>query len=223
MYTRWCERRGFSVQEVASSPGEEAGVRSATVAVGGEAAFGWLRSEAGVHRLVRISPFDAGGRRHTSFAQVRVYPALEEREKSAADLPILDKDLRVETMRAQGAGGQHVNTTDSAVRITHIPTGLAASCQNERSQHRNRQVPDSAMRVLRGKLWARVEEERKRSRDDYAQGLGDNAWGNQIRSYVLAPYQMVKDHRTGQETGDVAAVLAGDLDPFVEAALVAGL
>ncbi|CAM9355252.1 unnamed protein product [Discosporangium mesarthrocarpum] len=218
MYTRWAERRGFDVQAVHSSPGEEAGLRSTTVFIEGTSAYGWLRREAGVHRLVRVSPYDPCGRRHTSFSQVRLYPEADGGNgmggKSAAAIPA--KELRVETMRSQGAGGQHVNTTDSAVRITHIPTGLVALSQSDRSQHRNR---ESAMRVLEAKLFQLAEEERAMRRNKHTTGLGDNAWGSQIRSYVLTPYQMVKDHRTGFQEGNVTAVLDGELDSFIEATL----
>ncbi|CAM9496190.1 unnamed protein product [Hapterophycus canaliculatus] len=218
MYSQWANARGFAVRPVNSSPGDEAGLRSVMVFVEGESAYGWLRSEAGVHRLVRNSPYDPTGRRHTSFSQVRVFPEADSGSGSAASVEIPAKDLKVDTMRAQGAGGQHVNTTDSAVRLTHIPTGLVALSQNDRSQHKNR---ETAMRALRAKIFQREEEERQAKRNEYASGLGDNAFGHQIRSYVLSPYQMVKDHRTGKQEGDVFGVLDGNLDGFIDAALVA--
>eukprot|EP00904_Undaria_pinnatifida_P007920 jgi/Undpi1/4258/HiC_scaffold_16.g07624.m1 len=218
MYSRWAEARGFTLQPLHASPGDEAGLRSVLVFVDGESAYGWLRREAGVHRLVRNSPYDPTGRRHTSFSQVRIFPEAGSGCGGAANVEIPSKELKIDTMRAQGAGGQHVNTTDSAVRITHIPTGLVALSQSDRSQHKNR---DTAMRALKAKIFQREEEERHAERNQYAAGLGDNAFGNQIRSYVLSPYQMVKDHRTGKQEGDVAAVLDGDLDGFIDAALSA--
>eukprot|EP00903_Cladosiphon_okamuranus_P015943 g14726.t1 len=218
MYTRWAESRGFTLRPLNSSAGDEAGLRSVMVFVEGESAYGWLRSEAGVHRLVRNSPYDPAGRRHTSFSQVRVFPEADAGSGGAAAVEIPAKDLKVDTMRAQGAGGQHVNTTDSAVRLTHLPTGLVALSQSDRSQHKNR---ENAMRALRAKIFQREEDERQAKRNEYASGLGDNAFGNQIRSYVLTPYQMVKDHRTGKQEGDVFAVLDGELDAFIDAALTA--
>ncbi len=208
MYLRWAERRNFDVEMVEASPGEEAGLKSATFIARGENAYGLFAAERGVHRLVRISPFDSSARRHTSFAQVDVAPVVDD----AVDVEIDDTDLRIDTYRASGAGGQHVNKTDSAVRITHIPTGVVVQCQNERSQTQNKAV---AMQLLRSKL---IElEERKRS-EELARARGevkDVAWGSQIRSYVLHPYTMVKDHRTEHEVGDVQRVLDGDLDEFV--------
>jgi peptide chain release factor 2 len=208
MYLRWAERRGFGVEMVEASPGEEAGLKSATFIARGENAYGLFAAERGVHRLVRISPFDSSARRHTSFAQLDVGPVVED----GVEVEIDDADLRVDTYRASGAGGQHVNKTDSAVRITHIPTGVVVQCQNERSQTQNKAV---AMQLLRSKL---IElEERKRS-EELAKQRGevkDVAWGSQIRSYVLHPYTMVKDHRTEHEVGDVQRVLDGDLDEFV--------
>ncbi|CAM9129200.1 unnamed protein product [Ectocarpus sp. 13 AM-2016] len=218
MYTRWAETKAFTLRPLNSSPGDEAGLRSVMVFVEGESAYGWLRSEAGVHRLVRNSPYDPNGRRHTSFSQVRVFPEAGGESGDAAKVEIPAKDLKVDTMRAQGAGGQHVNTTDSAVRLTHLPTGLVALSQSDRSQHKNR---ENAMRALRAKIFQREEEERHAKRNEYAAGLGDNAFGNQIRSYVLSPYQMVKDHRTGKQEGDVSGVLDGGLDGFIDAALIA--
>ena len=208
MYLRWAERRGFEVEMLEASPGEEAGLKSATFIARGENAYGLFAAERGVHRLVRISPFDSSARRHTSFAQVEVGPVVDE----GVEVEIDDADLRVDTYRASGAGGQHVNKTDSAVRITHIPTGVVVQCQNERSQMQNRAV---AMQLLRSRL---IElEERKRS-EELAKQRGevkDVAWGSQIRSYVMHPYTMVKDHRTEHEVGDVQRVLDGDLDDFV--------
>ncbi|CAM9263680.1 unnamed protein product [Ascophyllum nodosum] len=218
MYTRWAEAKGFSVRPLHSSPGDEAGLRSVMVFIDGKSAYGWLRREAGVHRLVRNSPYDPTGRRHTSFSQVRVYPEAGGARGGVADLEIPSKDLRVDTMRAQGSGGQHVNTTESAVRVTHLPTGLVALSQSDRSQHKNR---EAAMHALRAKIAQHQEEEMKAKRSEYASGLGDNAFGNQIRSYVLTPYQMVKDHRTGRQEGDVAAVLEGHLDGFIDGVLIA--
>jgi peptide chain release factor 2 len=208
MYLRWAERRGFEVEMLEASPGEEAGLKSATFIARGENAYGLFAAERGVHRLVRISPFDSSARRHTSFAQVEAGPVVDD----AVEVEIDDADLRIDTYRASGAGGQHVNKTDSAVRITHIPTGVVVQCQNERSQTQNKAV---AMQLLRSKL---IElEERKRS-EEMAKRRGevkDVAWGSQIRSYVLHPYTMVKDHRTEHEVGDVQRVLDGDLDEFV--------
>ncbi len=213
MYLRWAERRGFDVELSEASPGEEAGIKSATVLVRGENAYGLFSAEKGVHRLVRLSPFDAAHRRHTSFALVEVSPLVED----DVDVEIDENDLRVETYRASGAGGQHVNKTDSAVRITHIPTKIVVQCQNERSQSSNKQT---AMKLLRSKL---VELKEQRRREELAREKGeaqDVAWGSQIRSYVLHPYTMVKDHRTGYEMGDASRVLDGDLDGFVHAYLV---
>jgi peptide chain release factor 2 len=212
MYSRWGERHKFKVETLDLQAGDEAGIKSVTLAVRGANAYGYLRVERGVHRLVRISPFDAQARRHTSFASVDVIPEVDD----DLDVTIEDKDLRVDTFRASGAGGQHVNKTDSAVRLTHGPSGIVVTCQNERSQHRNREV---AMQILRAKLFdlARREAEEK-----MAQEVGEKKkieWGSQIRSYVLAPYRMVKDHRTGFEMGNADAVLDGDLDGFIRAAL----
>jgi peptide chain release factor 2 len=213
MYLRWAERRGFDVELTEASPGEEAGLKSATFLVRGENAYGLFSAEKGVHRLVRLSPFDAAHRRHTSFALVEVSPLVED----DVDIEIDDSDLRIETYRASGAGGQHVNKTDSAVRITHIPTKTFVQCQNERSQSSNKQT---AMKLLRSRL---VELEEQRRREELAREKGeaqDVAWGSQIRSYVLHPYTMVKDHRTGYEMGDANRVLDGDLDGFVHEYLV---
>lgn len=212
MYSRWAEQRGFKVAILEMSAGEEAGIKSATLKVEGDQAYGWLKTENGVHRLVRISPFDSNARRHTSFASVAISPVIDD----LIEIDIEDKDLRIDTYRSSGAGGQHVNTTDSAVRITHIPTGIVAAVQSERSQHQNRA---NAMALLKAKLY----EEELRQRDEAAaQAHGektDIGWGHQIRSYVLHPYQMIKDLRTGIETSQSAAVLDGDLDAFLEAAL----
>lgn len=211
MYLRWFERKGFKVEVLSENPGEVTGYRTINLRVGGESAYGYCKAENGVHRLVRISPFDAASRRHTSFARVEVLPEIEQNE-----INIDPDDLKVETLRAGGAGGQHVNKTESAVRITHLPTGVTVSCQNERSQHKNRA---SAMTVLAARLAAleRVESE-EQMRMIKGEG-GPAAWGRQIRSYVLQPYTMVKDHRTGHETGNTIGVLDGDLDGFVEAFL----
>ena len=212
MYRRWAERRGFGLEVIEYTEGEEAGIKSATFGVSGEHAFGLLSAERGVHRLVRISPFDARGRRHTSFASVAVAPVIDD----AVEVEIDDKDLKVDTYRASGAGGQHVNKTDSAVRITHLPTGIVVQCQNERSQHQNREV---AMRVLRARLF---ELEREKRELEIAAQSGEKAevgFGSQIRSYVLHPYKLVKDLRTGEQTADVDRVLDGDLDAFIYAYL----
>ena len=212
MYRRWAERRGFGLEVIEYTEGEEAGIKSATFTVSGEYVFGLLSAERGVHRLVRISPFDASSRRHTSFASVAVAPLIDDR----VEVEIDEKHLKVDTYRASGAGGQHVNKTDSAVRITHLPTGIVVQCQNERSQHQNREV---AMRVLRARLF---ELERERREQEIASIGGEKAdieWGSQIRSYVLHPYKLVKDHRTGEETANVDRVLDGDLDAFIYAYL----
>lgn len=215
MYLRWAEQHGHKVEWIEESQGEEAGIKSATVKVAGENAYGWLKTEAGVHRLVRISPFDGNARRHTSFASVTVSPVIDDR----IQIEILDKDLKIDTYRASGAGGQHVNRTDSAVRITHLPTGTIAACQNDRSQHRNRA---QAMDMLRAKLYE-LEIQRRRAVSDAveAQKL-DTTFGSQIRNYVLHPYKMVKDLRTGVESGNPQAVLDGGIDRFLEAALAQG-
>ena len=209
MYLKWADSRGFKARVVDSSPGEEAGLKSVMAEIAGQYAFGYLRAEKGVHRLVRLSPFDAAHRRHTSFAMVEVLPAIDD----AAEVDIDPNDLRIDTFRSSSAGGQHVNKTDSAVRIVHIPTGIVATCQNERSQAQNRAM---AMRVLRARLVERQIEERE---NEQARLKGDHIsaeWGNQIRSYVMHPYTMVKDHRTGHERGDVEGVLNGDIDDFIE-------
>lgn len=212
MYLRWCEANAYKTQMVDYQPGEEAGIKSATFIVHGDYAYGYLSAEIGVHRLVRISPYDASSRRHTSFASVLVTPEIEE----DVGIEIDEKDLRIDTYRSSGAGGQHVNVTDSAVRITHLPTNIVVQCQNERSQHRNK---ETAMKILRSKLFE-LEMERRRAELEELEGQkSDIAWGSQIRSYVLHPYQMVKDHRTKIETGDVNSVLDGELDEFIQAYL----
>jgi len=215
MYLRFAERKGWSTEIVDYQAGEEAGLKSVTVMVRGDYAYGYMKSEHGVHRLVRISPFDAAKRRHTSFASVYVYPDIDEE----IEIEINDKDLRVDTYRSSGAGGQHVNVTDSAVRITHLPTGIVVTCQNERSQHKNRDV---AMKLLRSKLYQLEVEKRQEDQEKLEGVKKDIAFGSQIRSYVMQPYQMIKDLRTGHEVGDVQRVMDGDLDGFVEAYLAAG-
>ena len=212
MYLRWAERRGFKTQLVALTPGEEAGTKSVTVTIEGRHAYGLLAAERGVHRLVRISPFDSAKRRHTSFSSVDVTPEVEE----DVDVEINPEDLRVDTYRSSGAGGQHVNVTDSAVRITHLPSGIVVSCQNERSQMQNRAV---AMRILKSRLLAKAVEEREAEMKALSGEKREIGFGSQIRSYVLHPYQMVKDHRTSFEKGNVQAVLDGDIDAFIEAEL----
>ncbi len=215
MYTRWAEAHGYKVELVEETPGEEAGIKSATLKIRGDNAYGWLKHESGVHRLVRISPFDSQGRRHTSFASVWVYPVIDD----TIEVSIDEKDLKIDTYRASGAGGQHVNRTDSAVRITHLPTGIVVQCQNDRSQHRNRA---QAMNMLKARLYELELQKRRAEQAEQEAQKTDIGWGHQIRSYVLHPYKMVKDLRTGVETGNAQAVLDGDLDPFLEAALAQG-
>ena len=210
MYVRYGELKGWKTEVLEVSYADDAGIKSATLRFEGEYAYGHMKAEHGVHRLVRISPFDAAARRHTSFASVYITPEVDD----TIEIEILDKDLRIDTFRAGGKGGQHVNKTDSAVRLTHLPTGLVVSCQNERSQHKNK---DSAMKVLRSRLYKRAVEERQAVEDKRAGVKMEIGFGSQIRSYVLAPYRMAKDHRTGFEVGDVDRVLDGDLDGFVEA------
>jgi peptide chain release factor 2 len=212
MYTRWAEQHGYRVSLLERSDGEEAGIKSATIRIEGERAYGWLKTESGVHRLVRISPFDSNARRHTSFASVGVTPVIDEE----FDIEILDKDLRVDTYRSSGAGGQHVNTTDSAVRITHIPTGIVVACQTERSQHQNRA---NAMSMLKARLYEFELRKREDAASVFTNDKTDIGWGHQIRSYVLQPYQMIKDLRTGTENTNSQAVLDGDLDLFLESSL----
>ena len=213
LYLRWTEQRGFSREVIDLQPGDEAGIKSVTLTVSGDYAYGLLLAEAGVHRLVRISPYDQAGRRHTSFASVFVWPDLPD----DVEVEIEDKDLRIDTYRSSGAGGQHVNVTDSAVRITHIPTGIVVSCQNERSQHRNR---DSAMKVLRARLYDMKLKEQQTKLEQIGGEKKEIAFGNQIRSYVLHPYRLIKDHRTKMEVGDVDSVLDGQLDGFIKAYLM---
>jgi peptide chain release factor 2 len=212
MYMRFTEARGWKVELIERQDGEEAGLKSATLHVVGDYAYGYMKGEMGVHRLVRISPFDAAQRRHTSFASVYVAPEIDE----AIEIAIADKDLRIDTYRSSGAGGQHVNVTDSAVRITHLPTGIVVTCQNERSQGRNREM---AMRVLRARLFQKALDERKADEQKQVGEKKAIEWGSQIRSYVLHPYRMVKDHRTGHESGDTDKVLDGGLTPFIDAYL----
>ena len=213
LYLRWTERRGFTRDVIDLQPGDEAGIKSATITVAGDYAYGLLLAEAGVHRLVRISPYDQAARRHTSFASVFVWPELPD----DVEVDIDDKDLRIDTYRSSGAGGQHVNVTDSAVRITHLPTNIVVSCQNERSQHRNR---DSAMKVLRARLYDRKLKEQQARLEQIGGEKKEITFGNQIRSYVLHPYRLVKDHRTKEEAGDVDRVLDGDIDGFIKAYLM---
>ncbi len=214
MYLRWCERKGFSTEIIEESPGKEAGIKSSTFTVEGPHAFGLLLPELGVHRLVRMSPFNAGQSRETSFASVDVHPQIDDE----IAIEVLDKDLRVDTYRSSGAGGQHVNVTDSAVRLTHLPTGIVVSCQNQRSQHQNRDV---AMRVLKSRLYELEMEKRRAETAEHDANKMSVSFGSQIRNYVLHPYQLVKDTRTKHETSDVDAVLGGDIDAFIKAFLVA--
>jgi peptide chain release factor 2 len=215
MYLRYAERKGFKAETIDLLPGDEAGVKSVTFTTSGPYAYGYLKSESGIHRLVRISPFDASGRRHTSFAAVQVLPEADDR----IDIEINEKDLRIDTFRASGPGGQHVNKTSSAVRLTHLPTNIVVSSQTERSQHRNREL---AMKVLRARLYDLERRKQEAKKHELQESQKEIAWGSQIRSYVLQPYRMVKDHRTKHEEGNVDAVLDGDLDRFVEAYLLTG-
>jgi peptide chain release factor 2 len=212
MYLKWAEKRGLEAQVVDLQPGDEAGIKSATITVNGPYAYGYLKAEAGVHRLVRISPFDANKRRHTSFSAVFVYPEVEEDTK----IEINDDDIRIDTYRASGAGGQHVNKTSSAIRITHLPTGIVVTCQNERSQHKNKAM---AMKILKAKLFDLNIREQEKKMEGIVGDKRDIAWGSQIRSYVLQPYRMVKDHRNNLEVGNVDAVLDGGIDIFIDAYL----
>ena len=214
MYVRWAERRGYAVEWIAESPGEEAGIKSAAIKVSGANAYGWLKTEGGVHRLVRISPFDAGARRHTSFASAWIYPVIDD----AIAVEFSEKDLRIDTYRASGAGGQHVNRTDSAVRITHLPTGIVVQCQAERSQHRNKAA---ALSMLRARLYEQALQERENEARRLADQKSDIGWGHQIRSYVLQPYRLVKDLRTNVESANPDAVLDGGIDGFLAASLAA--
>jgi len=213
MYLRYAESKGFKTETLDLLPGDEAGVKSVTFTASGPYAYGHFKSEHGIHRLVRISPFDASGRRHTSFAAVQVLPEVDEK----IEIEISDKDLRVDTFRASGPGGQHVNKTSSAVRLTHLPTGIVVTCQSERSQHRNREL---AMKVLRARLYDLERRKREEKKQELQETQKEIAWGSQIRSYILQPYRLVKDHRTSHEEGDVEAVLNGNLDGFVEAYLL---
>ena len=216
MYQRWAQAKGYKSEYIEESPGEEAGLKSATIKIVGPNAYGWLKTESGVHRLVRISPFDSQARRHTSFASAWVYPVIDD----SIEIEVIDKDLRIDTYRASGAGGQHVNKTESAIRITHIPSGIVVACQTDRSQHRNRAM---AMEMLKARLYEAELQRREAVAAKEAESKSDIGWGHQIRSYVLQPYQMVKDLRTGAETGNSGAVLDGDIDRFLEASLAARL
>jgi peptide chain release factor 2 len=215
MYLRWSEQRGFKTEIIDIQPGDEAGTKSATFTVKGQYAYGYLKSEIGVHRLVRISPFNASGKRQTSFASVFVYPEID----NEIMIKIEDKELRVDTYRASGAGGQHVNKTSSAVRITHLPTGIVVQCQQEKSQHRNKEM---AMKVLQSRLYQHEKQKQDKEMQQLHDSKDEIAWGNQIRSYVMHPYQMVKDHRTKMEVGNINSVLDGDLTPFIEGVLLSG-
>ncbi len=214
MYSRWIERKGYKFELIDFQPGDEAGIKSVTFTAVGENAYGYLKTEIGVHRLVRISPFNASGKRHTSFASVFVYPELD----SKIVVEIDEKDLRVDVFRASGAGGQHVNKTSSAVRITHLPTGIVVQCQQEKSQHRNREM---ALKVLKSRLYQQQKEKQEEKKQELHDSKEDIAWGSQIRSYILHPYQMVKDHRINLEVGNVNDVLDGGIDPFIEGVLLA--
>lgn len=216
LYIRWAERHGFKVEILDHQPGDEAGIKDVTFSVAGDYAYGYLKAESGIHRLVRISPFDSNKRRHTSFASVFIYPEIED----DLTVEIDEDDLRIDTFRASGAGGQHVNKTSSAIRITHIPTGIVVQCQNERSQHKNKAT---AMKILRSRLYEVKKIEQAKKMEGLSPEKKDIAWGSQIRSYVMQPYQMIKDHRTDVETGNVTAVLDGDIDMFINAYLTAQL
>ncbi len=212
MYLRWAEKHDFHTKIIEHQIGDEAGIKSATIMVSGDYAYGYLKSEAGVHRLVRISPFDANKRRHTSFAAVLVYPEIED----AITVEIKDEDIKMETFRASGAGGQHVNKTSSAVRLTHLPTGITVSCQNERSQHKNRSI---AVKILKARLYNLKMMEKERKMEDFIGDKKGITWGSQIRSYILQPYRVIKDHRTGLDISNVEAVLDGEIDSFIKAFL----
>jgi peptide chain release factor 2 len=215
MYTRWIERKGFGIEIIDFQPGDEAGIKSVTFTANGKYSYGYLKTEIGVHRLVRISPFNASGKRHTSFASVFVYPELDDE----IVIEVEDKDLRIDVYRASGAGGQHVNKTSSAVRITHLPSGIVVQCQQEKSQYRNKEM---AMKVLKARLYQLEKQKQDEKYQELHEGKEEIAWGSQIRSYVLHPYQMVKDHRINLEVGNVNNVLDGALDPFIEGVLMAG-
>lgn len=216
MYMRWAAEKGFTAEIMDILPGDEAGTKSVTVMIKGKYAYGYLRSEMGIHRLVRISPFDTTGRRHTSFASVFIFPELDE----SIEIEINDKDLRIDTYRASGAGGQHVNKTSSAIRITHIPSNIVVQCQNERSQHRNK---DIAMKMLKARLYDKEKSARKEQQQELHGNKKEIAWGRQIRSYVMQPYRLVKDHRTGCETGNIDSMLNGNIEPFIKAFLLWGI
>jgi peptide chain release factor 2 len=213
MYLRWAERKGFTTSIIDYQPGDEAGVKSVSITIEGEYAYGYAKAEIGIHRLVRISPFDSGARRHTSFASVFVYPEVDDE----IIIEIDENDLRIDTYRSTGAGGQHVNKTDSAVRITHLPTGIVVQCQNERSQHKNKAM---AMKFLKSRLYEMELQEQRKKLDELNKAKKDIAWGSQIRSYILHPYKLVKDHRTNLEVGNVNRVLDGDIDDLIEAYLM---
>ena len=212
MYTRWAEINGYSIETLEYLPGDEAGLKSVTLLIKGDYAYGYLKAERGVHRLVRISPFDSAGRRHTSFSSLDVLPEIDDELEVELD----QSELKVDTYRASGAGGQHVNTTDSAVRITHLPTGIVAQCQNERSQHKNREM---AIKILKAKLYEHFKKEQQKEMDEVKGEYKDIAWGSQIRSYVFHPYNMIKDHRTNVEEGNVQKVMDGNLNSFIQAYL----
>ena len=212
MYIKWASNKGFKYQLISEHKGDEAGIKSATIKIHGEYLYGYLKHESGIHRLVRISPFDSGARRHTSFASVWVYPVLEDNIK----IEILEKDLRIDTYRSSGAGGQHVNTTDSAVRITHLPTNIVVQCQNERSQHKNK---ETCMTMLKARLYEYELKKKEKQEKNIEQSKSDIGWGHQIRSYVLHPYRLVKDNRTGEESSDPIKILDGDIDNFLESNL----
>jgi len=209
MYIKWASNKNFNFQLISEHKGDEAGIKSSTIKISGEYLYGYLKSESGIHRLVRISPFDSGARRHTSFASVWVYPVIDENIK----IEILDKDLRIDTYRSSGAGGQHVNTTDSAVRITHLPTNIVVQCQNERSQHKNK---ETCMTMLRARLYEHELEKKEKKEENIEKSKSDIGWGHQIRSYVLHPYRLVKDNRTGEESSDPDKILNGDIDNLLE-------
>ena len=215
MYVRWIERKGFKIDIIDFQPGDEAGIKSVTFTANGKYSYGYLKTEIGVHRLVRISPFNASGKRHTSFASVFVYPELDDEIVIAVE----DKDLRIDVYRASGAGGQHVNKTSSAVRITHLPSGIVVQCQQEKSQYRNKEM---AMKVLKARLYQMEKQKQEEKIQVLHEGKDEIAWGSQIRSYVMHPYQMVKDHRINLEVGNVTSILDGALDPFIEGVLLAG-
>ena len=212
MYMKWASNKGYSVELISEHRGDEAGIKSSTIKISGDYIYGYLKSESGIHRLVRISPFDSGARRHTSFASVWIYPVVDDK----IDIDIIDKDLRIDTYRSSGAGGQHVNTTDSAVRITHIPTKIVVQCQNERSQHKNK---ETCMNMLRARLYEHELQKREKQNENIESSKSDIGWGHQIRSYVLHPYQMVKDNRTNFESSNPEKILDGEIDNFLESSL----